>query len=305
MDPLDDVFAAMRVQSAIYAKLETIAPWGLSLAGGKSARFGLVVKGSCLFQMEDMSEPIIMQTGDCYVMAGGLPYVLCSSLDSARVSCTQAVRDKIGGLVELGSGQGERATIICGWFSYDQSSALSLTSLIPGVLHVRTDSQRNEALQASLQILALEATSTDLGSSLVVSRLADIIFVQAIRAHIAHAGADELGWFAALADKKLGAALRAMHQNMAQAWTVEALAQIALMSRSAFALRFKEKVGETPLEYLTRWRMFKASCLLRQNDKSLGEIADMIGYESDEAFKRAFKRVHGMPPGEFRRAVAH
>lgn len=307
MDPLDDVFAAMRVQSAVYARLETRAPWGLSLAGGQSARFGLVVRGSCLLQVEGRAGTISLTAGDCYVLAGGSPYVLCDDLKTPRVSCVQAVRDKVGGVVELGAADttaknaGTQATIICGWFSFDEASAQPLTDLIPPVLHVRMDQARSNTLQASLQLLAMETAEPDMGSGIVVSRLADIIFVHAIRAHIANAGDDELGWLTALADKKLGAALRAMHKDMAHNWTVESLARVAGLSRSAFALRFKEKVGESPLEYLTRWRMFKAGCLLRQHDKSLGEIADLVGYESDVAFNKAFKRVKGVPPGEYRR----
>ncbi|RJG07800.1 AraC family transcriptional regulator [Noviherbaspirillum cavernae] len=303
MDPLDDVFAAMRVQSAVYARLEATAPWGLSLAGGQSARFGLVVRGGCLLSVEGVVQPIALTAGDCYVLARGTPYVLRDKAGTPTVSCTSVVRDRIGGVVDLGGG-GTPATVICGWFTFDELSAQPLVELLPTVLHVRMDQARVHALQATLQLLAMETEQPGLGSSLVISRLADIVFVQAIRAHVAASGDAAPGWLAALSDRKIGPALRAMHRDIAKSWTVESLASIATLSRSAFAMRFKERVGESPLEYLTRWRMFKASCMLRQSNRSLGEIADVIGYESESAFNKAFKRAMGLAPGAYRRGDA-
>src|SRR5207248_2766343 len=180
------------------------------------------------------------------------------------------VRDRIGGLVELG-GSGEPATVLCGWFQFDPAAARPLVDLLPPFLHATMDAARSEALKGTLQLLAMETLQPGLGSSLVVSRLADILFVQAVRAHVAASGADEAGWLGALADARLGAALRAMHQNLARPWTVDALASAAKLSRSAFALRFRERVGQPPLEYLTRWRMVKAGQLLRHEQLSLGQ----------------------------------
>lgn len=148
----------------------------------------------------------------------------------------------------------------------------------------------------------METAQRGLGSGLVVSRLADIIFVQAVRAHIDTLDAEtETGWLAALSDRRVGAALHLLHKDVAANWTVEALAAAAGMSRSGFALRFKEKVGESPLEYLTRWRMFRAGHLLRHTDKPLVEVAGSVGYESEAAFNKAFKRSSGAAPGAYRR----
>lgn len=134
--------------------------------------------------------------------------------------------------------------------------------------------------------------------------LADIIFVQAVRAHIETLDAEaETGWLAALSDRRIGAALQRLHQNVASNWTVDALAAAAGMSRSAFALRFKAKVGQTPLDYLTRWRMFRAGHLLRHTDTPLVEVAGSVGYESEAAFNKAFKRSTGAAPGAYRRGA--
>lgn len=300
MDPLDDVFAAMRVQSAVYARLETTAPWGLTLTGGESARFGLVVRGGCWLSVEGVAQPIALTAGDCYVLAHGTQYILRDELRTPTVSCLQVVRDRIGGVVELGGG-GAPATIITGWFSFDALSARPLMELMPPVLLARMDQDRTQILQATLQLLAIETGEPGLGSNLVVSRLADILFVQAIRAHVAADGASSVGWLAALSDRRLGVALRAMHRDLAHPWTVERLAAACNMSRSAFAARFRLRVGESPLEYLTRWRMFRAGCLLRQSDKPIGQIAALVGYESEAAFNKAFKREVGCAPGAYRR----
>src|SRR6266853_1907441 len=143
------------------------------------------------------------------------------------------------------------------------------------------------------------------GSEVMVNRLADILFIQCVRAHIASSSETcQSGWLRAIFDPKIGTALKAMHERVENAWTVETLAAAAGMTRSAFALKFKELLGETPLEYLTNWRMYKATGLLREEDKKLFDVAKSVGYESDAAFSKAFKRVLGIAPKEYRRSAA-
>lgn len=303
MDPLDELFAAMRVQGALYARLEARAPWGLSLAGGAAARFGMVVRGSCLLEVEGHPGTVPLAAGDCYVLAHGTPYVLRDAPRTPTVSCASVVRDRVGGLVELG-GTGAPATMLCGWFHFDKQAAGPLLELLPTLLHVRMDEARAQALQGTLQLLALETGEPGLGSGLVVSRLADILFVQAVRAHARAIGDAQGGWLAALSDPRIGPALRAMHKDLGRPWTVDALADIATLSRSAFALRFRQRVGEAPLEYLTRWRMVKAGHLLRRRDAATGEVASAVGYESEAAFSKAFKRTTGVTPGAWRAEAA-
>jgi AraC-like DNA-binding protein len=298
MDPLDDVFAAMRVQSALYARLQARAPWGLDVVGGETARFGLVVRGTCLLEVDGEAQAIRLREGDCWLLAHGTPYTLRDQPRSPTVSCRSVVRDPHGGIVRLG-GQGEGATIVCGWFRFDPDAARPLVNLLPRLVHVSMDPARTQAMHATLQLMAMETEEPGLGSNLVVSRLADIVFVQGVRAHVAATGQGETGWLAALADARLGPALRAMHEDMARAWTLDELAGAASLSRSAFALRFRERVGQAPLEYLTRWRMVKAGQLLRQA-VPLGQVASRVGYESEAAFSKAFKRQTGVSPGAWR-----
>src|SRR5260370_4555648 len=142
------------------------------------------------------------------------------------------------------------------------------------------------------------------GSEVMCNRLADILFIQCVRAHIAASSETcKSGLLRAIFDPKIGEALKAMHERVENPWTVETLAGAAGMSRSAFALRFKELLGETPLEYLTNWRMYKATWLLQQNGGKLFDVAKSVGYDSDAAFSKAFKRVLGVAPSEYRRTA--
>jgi len=310
MDPLDEVFSAMRVADALYARLEATAPWGLrTRRGDGTARFGLMVRGGCWLTLDDdalRQPPVALVAGDCFVIPHGLPYTLRDAPRSPTVNCVDVVRANIGGVVQIGQagGGGALTTVISGWFNFDPIGARPLMDLLPPLLHIRMDQDRTRLLQATLQLLAMETAQRGLGSGLVVSRLADIIFVQAVRAHIETLDAEaETGWLAALSDRRIGAALNLLHKNVAQRLTVETLAAAAGMSRSGFALRFKEKVGQSPLDYLTRWRMFRAGQLLRHTDTPLVEVAGRVGYESEAAFNKAFKRSTGAAPGAYRRAA--
>lgn len=306
MDPLDDIFAAMRVRSALYARLELSAPWGLDFAAGRMARFGLVVRGSALLRLDGAGPPLALAAGDCFVMVRGSRYVLSDAPGSATRPCSETVRDHVGGVVTLGGG-GAPATAITGWFEFDALAAKPLVELIPALLLARLDDDRSRLLQATLQMLAVETGTPALGSGTVISRLADILFVHAVRSHAQAVALDEgagASWLTAWADRRIGAALRRMHHELARAWTVDELASAAGLSRSAFAQRFRRQVGEPPLEYLTRWRMFRAGCLMRAGDAPLAGIAAQVGYDSEPAFNKAFKRVTGLPPGAWRREAA-
>jgi transcriptional regulator GlxA family with amidase domain len=179
-----------------------------------------------------------------------------------------------------------------------------LFAQLPPVLHVRMDEERARALQATLDLLALETNEDELGGGIVTKRLADIIFVQAIRTYVRTMGSHKAGWLAAMMQPKLSVAVRAMHEQIDRDWSVGELASIAGMSRSAFAADFRECVGEAPHAYLTRWRMYKAGCLIRSGRKSLARTAKAVGYQTDSAFSRVFRRHYGLTPAAYRRTMA-
>jgi AraC-like DNA-binding protein len=301
MDPLDDVFSAMRVESSIYARLVTGPRWAIRFAAGKSARFGLVVDGECWLTTEKPRKSVQLRKGDCYILVQGTCYVLGDHPQSVARNCFDVIGDKAGGIVDLCEGQPPSATIVTGWFTFDELGARPLVSLMPQFLHTRVDGNRTEILKSTLELLSKETEQPGIGSGTVISRLADILFVQAIRSHLADSGEEDVGWLTALADPRLGAALRLIHVEPQTSWTVDRLASEAGMSRSAFASRFKNRVGEAPVEYLIRWRMFRAGILLRRTDLSISEIATQVGYESDAALSKAFRRITGVAPSAFRK----
>lgn len=301
MDAIDDVFGAMRTHTALYCRIEGSAPWGVAFVRGRAARFGLVVRGGCWLTV-DGGEPIALTAGDCYVIAHGAQYSLQDRPDSPTRFCFDALREHSHHVVRLGCG-GEPATVVTGWFMFDTLGAKPLFDLMPELILTRMDDDRSQMIQTTLQLFATETGRREMGTSIVVSRLADILFIQAIRAYAQSAGDEAGGWLGALGDARLASVFSAIHTSVEHGWTVEELAGIAGMSRSAFAARFRERVGLTPLDYVTRWRMFRAGTMLRRKQGSVAEVAHRIGYENESAFSKAFKRTTGVTPGVYRRSA--
>ena len=196
-------------------------------------------------------------------------------------------------------GGGAPTTIVCGSFSFDRVSLRPITQLLPKFILIKAEQTRTLALHNTLQALASEMAVQVPGSEIVANRLAEVLFIQVLRAHIASGPERNKGWLRAVFDPQMGTALSAIHDRVNTSWTVESLAEAAGMSRSAFAARFKELLGQTPLEYVTEWRMQKAMHLLQQRDKKLIDVARSVGYESGAAFSKAFKRVVGANPGKY------
>lgn len=320
MDPITDVFKTMHVASVVHARLEATAPWGLmhqaevakeeapELAVPKDwrsqvAHFGMVSRGNCWLSVEGMPDPLPLTGGDCFLLAPGSTYAMRDNPRTRANSFCEAAPKNGSNVIHYGGG-GVPTTIISGWFRFDQTSVKPLKRLIPELILIKADQAQTLALHTTLQLLASEMAEPAPGSDVMVNRLADILFIQCVRAHIASSSETcKSGWLRAIFDPKIGAALKALHERVENPWTVETLAAAAGMSRSAFALRFKELLGETPLEYLTNWRMHKATGLLQEGDRKLFEVAKSVGYDSDAAFSKAFKRVLGAAPREYRRSA--
>ncbi len=313
LDPLTDLFNTMHVASVVHARLEATAPWGLMRGAedaneavahssalrslpSQFAHFGMVARGNCWLSVKGIPDPLPLTGGDCFLLAPGSTYALRDNPRTRARSFCEAAPKNRSNVIHYGGG-GVPTTIISGWFSFGQTSVKPLKRLLPELILV--------TVHATLQLLASEMAEPAPGSEVMVNRLADILFIQCVRAHIASSSETcKSGLLRAIFDPKIGEALKAMHERVENPWTVETLAGAAGMSRSAFALRFKELLGETPLEYLTNWRMYKATGLLQENGGKLFEVAKSVGYDSDAAFSKAFKRVLGMAPKEYRRSAA-
>jgi len=310
----------MQVVGVVHARLEASAPWGLKRDADVAeenakdrqldesvsspfhfAHFGMVSRGNCWLSVEGIPDPIPLAGGDCFLLAPGSPYSLRDNPRTrVRSFCEVAPRD--GSQVISYGGGGARTTIISGWFRFCAPSVKPLTRLLPPLILVKADQAQSLALHTTLNMLAAETAGSAPGSELVANRLADMLFIHSIRAHIgSQSDACKSGLLRAIFDRQIGVALKSMHEKVEHPWTVESLAAACGMSRSAFAVRFKDLVGETPLEYLTGWRMQKATGLLQRGDKKLFDVAKSVGYDSDAAFSKAFKRVFGVAPREYRR----
>ena len=292
---------AMRVKTSECIRLEFNGSWGFRFDGYEHAHFGVVNRGNCWLSTQHL-EPTLLSTGDCWLLPRGNTHMLSAHRES-KIRPYEEVRPrKRQGIVRYRGGRGLATEIIVGNFTFDGPSGKWLTDVLPEIITFRMDQSHSSAMQTILQILALESQTENMGSTVVVSRLADILFVQAIRAHAAAAGTTRTGWLQGLGDPQLRVALRAMHEEFEKQWTVGGLASAAGMSRSAFAARFKEVLCESPIEYLTRWRMYRAMQLLRETDLKIAKVASLVGYESDGAFNKTFKRAIGIAPGAYRGA---
>lgn len=313
MDPITDIFRTMHVTAFGLHRLEATAPWGVRQenqteevrSSGKNvppsdlAHFAMLSRGNCWLSVEGIAEPMPLTGGDCFLLARGTSIVLRDSPRTRPMSTFREIGAKARGNVVLYGGGGAPTTIVCGSLSFDRASLKPITQLLPRFILMKADEARTLALHNTVQALASEMAEQAPGSEVVATRLAEVLVIQLLRAHIASEPERKKGWLRAVFDPQMGTALSVIHDRVNAPWTVESLAEAAGMSRSAFAVRFKELLGQTPLEYVTEWRMQKAMQLLAQRDKKLIDVARLVGYESDAAFSKAFKRVVGTNPGEY------
>ena len=299
MDTLTDLLPAMRVQSAVYTRVEATAPWGLDFIPYHHVKFGVVLQGGGWINLADDPTPVALRAGDCYLLPRGSAFTLRDRLDSPTQNFEDVLSQIEGRTLRYGGG-GATTIIVGGRFIFSGPHAPAILNVLPSLIHFKVTPAELLALQYTLQLLAAEIADPLLGSSLILDRLADIFFVQTLRAYLGSGNGRDVQWFGAAADHQIGSALRALHEQPAHDWTVEALASTVNMSRSAFALRFKQLVGDAPMEYLARFRIQQATRLLNESSMPISQIADVIGYDSEASFSKAFKRHMGLPPGQFR-----
>ncbi len=314
LDPITDIFRTMHVTAFGQHRLEATAPWGL--IGGKAseekvtpsnenvsptdlAHFAMLSRGNCWLTVERLPEPIPLTGGDCFLLARDTSIVMRDSPRMRPGSTFREIAAQASSNVAHYGGGGAPTTIVCGSLSFDRASLKPITQLLPRFILIKSDQAHTLALHITMQALASEMAGQGPGLEVVATRLAEVLFIQILRAHIASEPERNRGWLRAIFDPQIGTALSAIHKNVNTPWTVESMAEAAGMSRSAFAARFKEVLGQTPLEYVTEWRMQKATQLLQQRDKKLIDVARSVGYESDAAFSKAFKRVVGANPSDY------
>lgn len=307
MDVLSDILDTLRFRTCFYFTTDFRPPWGVAVpAFGNVARFHLVMSGSCWVRIGQTGTPFQMHQGDLILIPHGAAHVLSDVPNGPVLDVGDIVRDHgldTNGCLVFGGDNADGATrLVCGHFEFDEGENPLMEALPPQIVLRRQISETHGWLKSILTLVAEEATSGRAGGEFVLKRLTDVLFVQTIRAWHEQQGEHEQGLLAAIADRHVGRSLRAVHEKTEAPWTVETMAREAGLSRTVFAERFRELVGQSPMTYVTSWRMHRARLLLAESDYSIDRIAAEVGYQSPASFARVFRKVTGESPGSVRRA---
>jgi len=288
-DLLSTVLRAYNLRAGIYGHPSVCGDFQFGTAGDGNASFHLLGAGECWVHTRS-KPPIHMRAGDLIVMPRDEWHVMRENASPPDDGPPRHSRD----------GDGQFTTMLCGHFDFESGRRNPVIEALPDIIMIRAE-EAGDRLRHLAHLMLIEVETHDPGHAPVLDRLADTLFVMVVRHHIYFSDAEHRGLIGALADPRLRKALDAMHQRPGENWTLERLASEAAMSRSVFAQRFNEVVGATPIDYLTRWRMVQAERMLREPRASVAGVMEEVGYQTEAAFRKAFKRVHGYGPGRLRR----
>ena len=317
MDALSETLKVLHLTSGIFLDADFTAPWCIDSAPKKEefapflpeaeqvVIFHLVVEGACRARLPDDGTAIDLAAGDLIMFPHGDPHILGSDLQLHPLQAASLVRpDASGsGLMRIRhGGSGLRTQFICGYMACDRRLCRPLLSGLPRIVKVSLgDDPTTRWMVVALQHGAQETHSPQPGREAVMGRLAELLFVEALRCYIRQLPESQHGWLAGLRDPYVGKALALMHARPAHNWQVDTLGSSVGLSRSALAERFSTLIGEPPMQYLARWRLALAAQDLARTSDAVARIGERVGYESEAAFNRAFKREFGTPPATWRR----
>jgi AraC-like DNA-binding protein len=303
MDPLSEVLSLLKPSSYAAGGFGTEGDLAIQWPRHDGIKCYALLAGTCWLVVEGTREPVRLRAGDCFLLPRGLPFRLTTDLALTPVDF-QVLRaqGRVAGITK--EARGAARFLAGGHFALAGSYAKLVLDALPPIVHIRAEADRAQ-MRWALERMHEELSDPRPGGSLVVQQLATVMLVQALRLHLAEGARGGPSWLAALTDPQLYGAVAAMHDEPGHPWTLAKLARRAGMSRTVFALRFKEVVGETATEYLTRWRMLLAAERLATADEPVATIASALGYESGSSFGKAFRRVIGHPPRRFTRGKAN
>jgi AraC-like DNA-binding protein len=305
-DPLGEALHFLRMNGAFYCRSDLTAPWGMTLPPMPSyIWFHVVTAGRLWLETEDGHSEWV-QPGELSLVPHGKGHRLHSEPGAPAPPILDLPLEQVSDRYEVlrYGGGGTRTRLICGAVRFDHPAARNLVEILPAAIHIQaSESPETDWMQSTLRLMAAEARQLRPGGEAVLTRLADILVIQALRSWIETEPTARTGWLGALRDRQIGRALALIHRDPARAWTVASLAREIPMSRSAFAARFSELVDEPAMQYVTRWRMQLAHNALKEEGATVAELAQRLGYRSEAAFARAFKRVIGVPPGAVKKEI--
>ena len=298
MDPLSDVLSLLKPRSFLSSGFEAGGKWSVQFSDQHECiKCYAIVSGECWLSVKDVPESVHLRGGDCFVLPRGKPFCLASDLNAESVDAGIIFKPaREGGVVKLNGG-GD-FFLVGSRFAVSGSHTGILLQFLPPIVHIRKESDQ-AALRWAVERMMQELREKQPGSSLLAEHLAHMMLLLALRLYQAEGLKSGKGWLCALEDGQLGAAINAIHNDPAYDWTIQKLAEQACMSRSGFAQKFKEMVGSSPIQYVSRWRMLLAGDRLSNSNEPISAIALSVGYESESAFSAAFKRIMGCPPRRY------
>jgi AraC-like DNA-binding protein len=320
LDPLSDVLRTVRLTGALFFLVDATSPWTITVPDGAALApavlphaqhiisYHVVREGSCWGRLRD-GAPVRLRAGDILVLPRGDAYTMSMTRATSRgpdhaevlAFLRQMAASQLPFTVVEGGGGAERLHLVCGFLGCDIRPFNPLLATLPPLLHVRPPASPVDRLVQLLDFTVAESREARPGGDSVRLRLSELLFVEVIRRHLAGLPAGQTGWLAGLRDPLIGRAVALLHERPADSWTLPRLAQGVGISRSTLAARFARFVGLPPMQYLSRWRMQLAARRLAEGDAKVSAVALEVGYDSEAAFSRAFKRVAGVPPAAWRR----
>ncbi|WP_434668076.1 AraC family transcriptional regulator [Klebsiella sp. B345] len=298
MDPLSELLSLLKPQSYASGGLALTQNMAIAWPYHEGIKCYTVVSGQCWLSVEGVADNVLLTAGDCYLLPPGPSFTLATSLSVEPVDFATILAEKrLGNPADCGGQDG--CFVVGGHFVLGGHHASMLLGALPPIVHIQKEADK-AAMRWSLEQMAAEVLNPQPGSALIVQQMAYTMLIQALRLHLYDENSRKVGWLFVLADKPLSTAISCMHNDPSHPWTLQMLAEKVGMSRSTFARHFKDKVGSAPMEYLTHWRMLLACDRLKNTKDSVTQIANALGYESESAFGKAFKRVMGCSPRQHR-----
>jgi AraC-like DNA-binding protein len=302
VDVLTDVLNTLEPKGWLSSRRELASPWRYDFAASKDSMFHVLSFGGAYLQVEGEAEQIRVEDGDVLLFPTGHPHSL---YDDPTSPLTRLVHldynPQRGHQVVFREGQGPKPLMLCGAFHFEYPHDFPLLHHLSKLIHIPgTQGRMEQSFADIVRLIARESASQQPGTEVMLRRLTELLFIQVIRLWIDQQAETSVGWVGALRDQPINTALGLIHQSPEYRWKVQDLADAAALSRSAFSARFSELVGEPPITYLTRWRMLRATRLIK-NEVRMETIAEQLGYESEAAFRKAFKREMGIPPAQYRK----
>ncbi|NOX27029.1 MAG: AraC family transcriptional regulator [Gammaproteobacteria bacterium] len=301
-DILSGVLRSIRLRGSVFFCSKLSSPWGMTLNKTEHPRFHIVLEGSCWLQTSDMSEPLMLQEGDTVLITHGNAHWIADNPNSNRIASDEAAAAYQQGK-PLFRGNTVSTRLLCGRFHLDTRVQHPLITTLPATIRMTNmEATERSWLHQTALLIAEGLEQQQAGVDVLIDRICEVLFVQIMRSNSTLQNSDT-GFLSALYDPSLNRALQCIHAQPSHNWTVESLAARCHVSRSAFAHRFQQRIGIAPIAYLTLWRMQNALCLLRDTPLSLTQIAEHLGYSSDMALAKAFKRFYGETPGAMRKTM--